>query len=128
MSAVFLGGGGVGHTSAALQIRTGGKDVLASGSVITADNRNLEFRLANVHLVMSFVGDGTDQKMEAAAVGPTLTLTLTNFNNPLGSGTITPIEIGAFGGRKLWLGFVVAAFNPSSTKVVDYTFLLGDAT
>ena len=53
-------------------------------------------------------------------------MTLTNFNNPLGSGTIAPICIGTFGGRKLLLGFVISAFNPSSSEVGDYTFLLGD--
>ena len=127
MSSVFLGGGGIGHNSASLQIRTAGKDVLASGSVVTADSRNLEFQLAHLRVVLEFLSDGTTTRMDAKSdEKSTLTLSLYNFNNSIGSGTTSPIEIGTFGGRKLHLAFMVYALSEVSSKTVHYTFMLGD--
>ena len=126
MSAVFVAGG-IGHTTAPLQIRTSGKDVLATGTVITADSKNLEFQLAHLRVVLAFVSDGTSTRMEAKSdEAATLTLNLFNFNNSIGSGTTSPIEIGTFTGRKLLLAFMVYALSDASSKTVHYTFMLGD--
>jgi hypothetical protein len=127
MSSVFVAGGGIGQVSAPLQIRTSGKDVLASGTVLTADNRNLEFQLAHLGVVLLFLSDGTTTRMEAKSdATSTLTLTLYNFNNSIGAGTTSPIEIGTFNGRKLLLAFMVYALSEESSKTVHYTFMLGD--
>lgn len=127
MSTVFVGGGGIGHMAAPLQIRTAGKDVLVSGTVLTADSNNLEFQLAHLRIVLAFYSDGTATRMEAKSdQGSNLTLSLYNFNNSIGSGTTSPIEIGSFSGRKLHLAFMVYALSDSSSKTVHYTFMLGD--
>src|SRR5574340_1462975 len=127
MSSVFIGGGGIGNTSAPLQIRTAGKDVLATGTVITADSSGLEFQLAHLRIVFVFVSDGTSTRMEAKSdETSTLNLTLFNFNNSIGSGTTSPVEIGTFSGRKLLLAFMVYALGDATSKTVHYTFMLGD--
>ncbi len=127
MSSVFAAGGGIGHISAPIQIRSSGKDVLASGTVITADNKNLEFRIANLGVVLSFINDGTSPRLgQGAADGSSLRLEVYNFNNTIGSGTTAPLEIGTYTGRKLLFSFVVYAFSEESTKTVHYTFMLGD--
>ena len=64
MSSNFLGSGGAGNLSAQLQIRTSGKEVVAAGTVITADNKNLEFQLAHLRVVFAFVSDGATTRME----------------------------------------------------------------
>jgi hypothetical protein len=113
--------------SAPIQIRTGGFDVLAAGTVITANNLNLEFQLAHLRVVFSFVSDGTATRLgPASASESTLNLTLYNFNNSIGAGTTSPLEIGSLFGRKLWLSFMVYALNAESSKTVHYTFMLGD--
>jgi hypothetical protein len=127
MSSVFVAGGGIGQVSAPLQIRTSGKDVLASGTVLTADNRSLEFQLAHLAVVLLFLSDGTTTRMEAKSLATSiLTLTLYNFNNSIGAGTTYPIGIGTFNGRELLLALMVYALSEESSKTVHYTFMLGD--
>jgi hypothetical protein len=110
-----------------VQIRTGGYDVLAGGTVITADGKNLEFQIDNLRFVFSFLSDNGATRMEPGPVSSSaLTLLLFNFNNSIGSGTTEPIEIGTVRGRKLLLSFMVYSMNPDSTKTVHYTFLLSD--
>lgn len=129
MSSVYLSGGGIGHISAPLQISSSGRDVLATGTVITADNKNVEFRVAQLGVALEFINDGTLPRLgQAAADGSTLRLQVYNFNNTIGAGTTSPLEIGTFAGRKLLFSFVVYAFNQESTKTVHYTFMLGETT
>lgn len=120
-------GGSLGQSLPALQTRTSGQDVIASGTVITADNQNLEFLLANLRVVFSFVSDSGQTRLGSGTTsGSTLNLTLYNFNNNIGSGTTSPIDIGSLLGRKLRLSFMVYALNPESSKTVHYTFTLGE--
>src|SRR5689334_19200400 len=110
------------------QIRTSGKDVIASGTVLTADNRNVEFQLAHLRVIMEFITDSSPTRMEGKENGPSeLTLSLYNFNNSIGAGTTSPIEIGTLNGRKLLLAFMIYALSDSSIKNVHYTFLLNPA-
>ncbi|WP_146115983.1 DUF6864 domain-containing function [Malikia granosa] len=116
-----------GLPSVQTHIRTSGFDVVASGTVITADNNNLEFQLSHLRVVLLFVSDSGQVRIGgSSAVGSTLNLELYNFNNSIGSGTTSPIEIGTLAGRKLWLSFMVYALSAESSKTVHYTFMLGE--
>lgn len=117
----------IGHPYAPLQIKTAGRDVVVCGTVITADNKSLEFKIADLQIVLLFSSDGGQPRFGlTSAVGSTLQLPLFNFDNSLGSGTKVPIEIGTLGGRKLLLSFAIYAFSPESVKTVHYTFMVGD--
>jgi hypothetical protein len=121
-------GAPIGQPFAPLQIKAGGFDVVASGTVITAPSQNLEFQLGNLRVIFAFVFDGGQPRLgPSSASGSTLNLTLYNFNNSIGSGTTSPIEIGNLSGRKLWLSFNVYALSPESSKTVHYTFMVGEA-
>lgn len=127
MSFVVNGGAAIGHLYAPLQIKTSGRDVVVAGTVITADNKNLEFQLAELRIVLTFEADGGEPRIgTATASGSTLSLDLFNFNNPLGSGTTLPIEIGTLAHRKLLLSFTIYALSPESIKTVHYTFMVGE--
>ena len=127
MSFILNGGAAIGHPYAPLQIQTAGRDVVVCGTVNTADNRNLEFQIADIRIVLSFSSDGGEPRFgSASAAGATLQLSLFNFNNPLDSGTTAPIEIGTLNGRKLLLSFTIYALTPESVKTVHYTFKVGD--
>lgn len=129
MSSILNAGSPIGQLNAALHIRTGNRDVVAAGTVITADNRNLEFQLTNIRVVFEFLTDGGNTRMESGTPSSSaLTLRLYNFNNSIGSGTSLPIEIGVLGGRKLLLAFMVYALSTESSKTVHYTFMVGDPT
>ena len=129
MSFILNGGPAIGQPFAPLQIKTAGRDVIATGTVITADHLSLEFQLAHLRVVFSFVSDGGQPRLgPSSASGSSLNLTLYNFNNSIGSGTTAPLEIGTLSGRKLWLSFMVYALSPESSKTVHYTFMLGEPT
>ncbi|KGM40553.1 hypothetical protein JY96_12280 [Aquabacterium sp. NJ1] len=128
MSFILNGGPAIGHPYAPLRIKTGGRDVVVSGTAITADNKSLEFYLADLIVVLKFETDGESPRFGSVfAEGSSLTLPLYNFNNSLGSGTTIPIEIGTLNQRKLFLSFMIYALTPQSSKVVHYTFMVGDA-
>jgi hypothetical protein len=119
----------IGQPFAPLTIKTGGRDVVASGTVITGEKANLEFQLAHLRIVFSFVSDGGQPKLgPSSATGSTLNLTLYNFDNSIGSGTTSPLEIGNLQGRRLWLSFMIYALTPDSSKTVHYTFMVGEPT
>lgn len=127
MSSILQGGSPVGQLNSALRIRTGNKDVIASGTIITADSRNLEFQLTNLCVIFEFLTDSGSTRLESGApTSSTLNLRLYNFNNSIGAGTTQPLEIGNLGGRKLWLAFMVYALSSESSKTVHYTFMVGD--
>jgi len=111
-----------------VQIRTAGRDVIATGTVITADPRNLEFHVANLQIIISFENDGGETRFGTSRVdGAALHLPLYNFNNPIGSGTTHPVEIGRLHGRVLLMAFAIYANSPDSLKTFHYTFMLGAA-
>ncbi|RQO54468.1 hypothetical protein DBR47_22750 [Paucibacter sp. KBW04] len=127
MSFISNAGAPVGQPFAPVQIRTSGRDVVSAGTVITVDNRNLEFQIAHLKVVFSFVTDaGATRLGPGSASDSTLNLTLYNFNNSIGSGTTAPLDIGTLAGRKLSLSFMVYAISPESSKTVHYTFTLGE--
>lgn len=117
----------IGQSYAPLIVKTGGREVVASGTVITGEKSNLEFQLAHLRVVFSFESDGSQPRLgPSSATGSTLNLTLFNFNNSIGSGTTSPLEIGSLQGKRLWLSFMVYALTPDSSKTVHYTFMVGD--
>lgn len=129
MSFNLNGGQSAGHPVAPLSIKTGGRDIVAAGTVITGENANLEFQLAHLRIVFTFTTDGGQTRLgPSAASGSTLSLTLYNFNNSIGSGTTSPVEIGTLQGRRLWLSFMVYAISPESSKTVHYSFMVGEPT
>ncbi|KAB2966334.1 DUF6864 domain-containing function [Zoogloea sp.] len=110
-----------------VKLQTAGFEVLANGTVITANSTNLEFFIDNIKLVFAFQTDPGGTRLEQGPVlNNELTLFLYNFNNPMGSGTTAPLEIGSIRGKRLWVSFAVYSMSPDSPKTVHYTFLLGD--
>ncbi len=127
MTSLYTINSGSGSASPAIAIRTGGKEVIASGTVMTADSRSLELQFSHMRIVFAFHNESAEMRMDAVAdpAGSTLTLNLHSFNNTLGTGTNAPLEVGTLQGRTLWLCFMVYASSPTSIKTVHYTFLLG---
>lgn len=121
------GGAAVGEQSAPLAIRVGSQDVVASGTVLV-NTKQVQFEIANLKVEMLFESDGDAPRLGAArASGAKLTLPLYNFDNPLGSGTTQPLEVGTLAGRKLWLAFMVHALSSSGLRTVHYTFSVGES-
>ncbi len=110
-----------------VRLRTSGKDIIASGTAITFHNDNLEVHIAQFVFIFNFINEGTEQKINFRSEGPTrLVIELFNFNSSLGTGSSSPVKLGTLVNRELFLTFVVTSFSPSASKVVHYTFMLGE--
>ena len=114
-----------------VKIRTGDTEVIASGSVISFGKSPIVFEFENLKLIFEYHDDilGTgvkETRVEAAAIdNKTLKLTLHNFNNPLGAGSGTPLQLGILNGRKLFLQYRVYALSDAD-KTLQYTIYLGE--
>lgn len=110
-----------------VKVKTSGKDVIASGSVNTFSHDNLEVHIAQFKFIFNFISSGTEQKIEYRNEGSeTLILDVYNFNNSIGTGVTTPVRLGTLMDRELYLGFMVYSISEASSKLVHYTFMLGD--
>lgn len=109
-----------------LKQKSVGKDIIASGSVHTFDNKNLELDISGLRLIFNFLTDSKGQRMEHELIDEkSLQLNVFNFDNFLGTGTIKPIKIGTIDNRHLYLSFIVHSISKESNKLVTYTFFLG---
>jgi len=110
-----------------VKVKTSGKDVIASGTVNTFSHDNLEVQIAQFKFIFNFISSGSEQKIEYRNNGAeTLILDVYNFSNSIGTGVTTPVRLGTLMDRELYLGFMVYALSDVSSKLVHYTFMLGD--
>jgi hypothetical protein len=113
------------------RIRSGGKDVLASGTVISFDMNPVEIELPDVNfkLVLEFYDEEgkLDVRSEGSMVDEhTAKLKLFNFKNPLGTGNTVPIQIGSIGDKKFYVALMIYSVSKTN-KTIHYTFYLGGA-
>lgn len=116
------------------KIRVGDFDVLSSGMVHAWEGEAAEFNLAPTSteylFKVKFASDESTkvENLEYKLVNKNqLELTLTNFDNPLGTSTIRPIPIGTHGDRRLYFMISVHSVGAKTpVRVLSYTFLLGE--
>lgn len=108
-----------------------GYKVIGSGSVMTFEHKPLKITVdpkakQPVTLIIQFKNakDTKKQDIHTATTDNTLTITLQNYNNSLGTGTIKPVEIGTFNSDRLWMHFRVYALDDKSDKLFFYTFYI----
>ncbi|MDA0570753.1 DUF6864 domain-containing function [Burkholderia gladioli] len=111
-----------------VKVFTAGREVIASGSAITGNTSNLEVQIAQFKFVFNFLNDGTGHKVAYRSDGPSaLVLDIYNFVEPLPTGTTEPVKLGSLAGKQLYISFFVSSLNSTSSKLVNYTFSLGEA-
>lgn len=109
-------------------IKVGNFDVIDTGSVTSVAGNDIIFDVADrVKVRLSFTTtDDKKQSMSSNLQDGELTITLQNFNNPLGTEFTDAVEIGKLNGRKLFLHIRVLGMESTSNRVVLYTWYLGD--
>lgn len=104
-------------------------DILNSGSVITYSNTaELSFSIKmddtfSFQLVLKF--ESTEEKqheLKKNVSENTIILTCVNFDNSLGTGTTSPIELATFNGKKVSVNFWVYALGDKSLRKIVYSF------
>ena len=121
----------------AKKVESGPAEVIDSGTVISfAGNPiTLSYRDLNIAIVFEFkTGERTDSayidgnftdKNGDTELG-VLKLTLYNFDDRFGAGTIKPLRIGQYEGRKLYIQIRVYTLIGSPDKTLDYTIYKGE--
>jgi len=108
--------------------KSSGKDIISTGSIHSFTSDNLEITLLGLTFIFEFLTDKEGkQRLEKESLSTkVLKLKIFNFNNPLGTGTTKPIEMGTINNRKLYLAFTVYALDKDSLKLFQYTFFMGE--
>jgi hypothetical protein len=112
-------------------ISSGGAEIISSGLIIQFNKKPIEI---NVQLpdfsftcVIKFENklENKVQSLHAEAIPPsTLSITFFNFNNPLGSGSSEPLNIGSYKNKSLYLSYRIYSLSENSDKTLHYTIYL----
>jgi len=108
-----------------VRITTAGYEVINSGLVTAFNNGPICIQLPSesekpFKLTFCFLTDksSTDHRMEAESPNNNeVIVKLTNFNNPLGTGTIRPVNFASSNGKKLYVNFYVYVVGESSSTL-----------
>ncbi|EJW14301.1 hypothetical protein M5X00_31900 [Paenibacillus alvei] len=111
-----------------ITVTTESTEVISSGTLITYDNEPIKMSidLNNWHLKLEFnfvqsENDNEDGNLRFRSNDNCLIIDFINFNNSLGMGNSTPIEIGQHRGKKLFLNYRVYSLTSNSDKTFHYT-------
>lgn len=111
-------------------VKSGPAEVIASGTVIAFDNQPIEITVTlpdyTFIWLLNFIDeDGKDELRTDNRVidENTLEMTFYNFKNPLGSGSISPLKIGTYNNKSLFIHYRIYDLN-TSDKTIHYTIFL----
>jgi hypothetical protein len=108
------------------RISTGNRKVIHSGVFITWGSDPTVMEIAGgLKLIFAFANDKENPGKQFVTGDVlddhTLRLTMTNFNNILGTGTSEPVRIGETNGKDIHLAYRVHAIGGAEDKTVQYT-------
>ena len=109
-----------------MKINVGDYEVFDSGVVINHNGMEISFEIKNLKIKIVFeTNDEVDEFNARKEVvdNTCLKLTLTNFNNSLGTGLTSPMEVGRINSKKLFLQYIVYSLGDHRTKMFAYTWL-----
>jgi len=119
------------QTFLAKTVNSGPAEVIDSGTVISFAGNPiaLHYKDLGISVVFEFkTGDeNRDTSVESSVPEPgTLKLTLYNFDDRFGAGTIKPMRIGKYEGRRLYIQLRVYTLQGSPDKTLQYTVYKGE--
>jgi hypothetical protein len=119
------------HTFIAKTVMSGPAEVIDSGTVISFSGNpiSLHYPDLGIKIVFEFkVGEeGRGTYVDNSIPEPgTLQLTLYNFDDRFGAGTIKPMRIGKYEGRRLYVQLRVYTLQGSPDKTLQYTVYKGE--
>jgi hypothetical protein len=114
----------------ASNISSGGAEIISSGTIIQFNRKPIEINVQlldfSFKCILNFENkfDTKEQSLKATAEMSTISLTFFNFNNPLGSGSSEPINIGTYEDKFIYLSYRIYSLNEQSDKTLHYSFYL----
>ena len=119
-----------------MKVKTGDKDLLESETFLTLGLGETVIELDEVpellRFILTFVNDEGEKqaavKWEPIPDANTLRITLTNWNSPLGTTLVEPVEIGTYRNRRLFMLFnITKAGSKGQLREVTFSLYLGEA-
>ena len=110
-----------------LKIKSGGKDILHSGSVMSYEENTIVIELSS-EMTMEFIFEEDPNRGESIEsrfipITPTyMKVFFVNFNSGLGAGSTTPVPLGDIDGRNLYMNYRISRLG--NTRNLEYTFYL----
>ena len=112
-------------------IKTDEKEVISSGVVISFDSKPIlievfEETQSILKLQFVFETDLTTKEVltETRVEGDIMSIVLTNYHNPIGTGTTTPVHFAQYKGKQLYIHFKVDALSEKADKCLYYSIYL----
>lgn len=109
----------------------GDLEVIENGIVHANNDQPLRLIIDELEMTFHFNSDPENKQLSTISkvVDKNLIWELTNYTNPLGSGVISPLELGSLNNRKLYASFFVWTPNEYDGKrIINYVIYLGEAT
>jgi hypothetical protein len=108
------------------------RDIVASGAVVIAPGEVLVLSPSEIkrRVRILFVTEkAVGYRINAGVEGDLITLSLINFDNPIGIAPLQAMPVGKLNGRDLFFAFAVHAIGSgtAATRVFSYTFSLAPA-
>jgi len=100
--------------------------VISSGTVITHQNKDVVINIIDdANIVFKFEDDDTNKQKESLSVedNKNMVITLTNYNNALGTGISSPLIVGTKNDEKISIQFIIHSIGDNGCKIINYTFL-----
>lgn len=113
------------------EINIGNLDVIDSGNIVSVDNLKILVTLGtknpfSVEMQMIYQENESETRFEGYEIEQVgIGIKFINFTNSLGTGNVTPLRIGWYNGRTLFLNYRIFPINKNKGGIFNYTFLLG---
>jgi hypothetical protein len=113
------------------KIESGPAEIIDNGTVISFSGNpiSISYKDLGIKIVFEFKSDGENKGAYVDSGVPepgTLKLSLFNFDDRFGAGTIKPMRIGKFERRRLYLQLRVYTLGGSPDKTLQYTIYKGE--
>ena len=110
-----------------VRITSGSSEVLATGTVIQFKGNPITIELEGLKFIIHFIDEkGTDKRMRAESNVPdslTLDITFFNFDNPLGTGSESPLRVATLSNRQLYFHYRIYHLEEGD-KTFQFTFFV----
>ncbi|GEP52722.1 hypothetical protein FNO01nite_33940 [Flavobacterium noncentrifugens] len=103
-------------------------EIVGNGCAPSLIDMPLKLKINDLTFEFNFISDSDNKETKVTkrnVDGKVGIFDLINFDNPLGTGALTPWHIGTISGRKLYISFWI--WTPSSNdgkRIIDWTLML----
>lgn len=118
----------IGYNGIQIEEKIGENEVIYSGTLHShKEYKSVSIVISGLTILFEFPteGDGKKESIIIQGHGSELTIKCMNFANMLGSGPITPLKIGTFNSRELYLSFMVYTYR-NDIRLIHYCLFYGN--